>query len=142
MKSSQAKVFLFLVVVMSSSLVAYSGTLKGKVGSSSQWGSGWIDLVPVVDLRQGDKLKLTIGGTAKRIVVRLLAMGEDPSDPVGIVDTDVPVPQDRVVTVTLKEEHPRTVQISVHGGPNPWNKYSLGGGNGAATLQKAERLAP
>lgn len=47
-------------------------TLAGAIGSSSQWGSGWLDLAPPVDFTKGERLKLLIGGTANKILVRLL----------------------------------------------------------------------
>lgn len=119
---------------------AFSEPLKGRIGSSEQWGSGWIDLDKMADLKQGDKLKLQIGGTADKIVVRFLSKGESPDDPVGIDGGILKVPENRVVQVILEDDHENVVQISVHGGPKPWKLYSLGGGNGPATILSAERL--
>jgi hypothetical protein len=137
----KCKILVLFSLVAIYGYAAYAESLTGKVGSSSQYGSGWIDLKPVKSFKAGDKLRLKIGGTAKKIVVRLLPRGDDSNDPIGIVETDLTVPKSRVVTVTLKEDHLMTIQISVHGGPKPWT-YSLGEGNGPATLEKAERLDP
>lgn len=60
-------------------------TLAGASGASSQWGSGWIDLAPAVDFKKEDRLKLLIGGTANKIIVRLLPKGQSPDSSVGIV---------------------------------------------------------
>jgi hypothetical protein len=114
--------------------------LKGRIGSSEKWGSGWIDLDKMTDFKPGDKLKLRIGGTAEKIVVRFLAKDEDPNDPAGIDGGIIKVPESRVVQVTLEAGHEHIVQISVHGGPSPWNLYSLGGGNGPAKIVSAERV--
>ncbi len=140
MKRLLATVILFFGVVLMGLQVAYSEPLTGAVGASSRWGSGWIDLEKPTDFKQGDKLKLTIGGAAENIVVRLLSKGDSPDDPAGIEGSRVLVPPSRIVQVTLKEDHRRVVQISVHGGPNPWGKYPLGGDNGPATLLGAERV--
>ena len=45
--------------------------VSGVVGSSNRWGSGWIDLDVTMDFKTGDRLRLTIGGTANKIKVRL-----------------------------------------------------------------------
>ncbi len=137
----KVRVLVFFAFVAIYGLVAHAESLTGRVGVSSQYGSGWIDLKPIKRFKAGDKLRLKIGGTAQKIVVRLLPEGGDPNDPVGVVETDLAVPRGRVVTVTLKEDHPMTMQISVHGGPKPWT-YSLGENNGPATLEKAERVSP
>lgn len=119
----------------------FSEPLTGRIGSSSLWGSGWIDLETRTDFKRGDKVRLKIGGAAKSIVVRFLSEGNSPDDPVGIDGGVVKVPENRVVEITLNEDHTDVIQISVHGGPNPWNLYPLGGGNGPATVLSAERIA-
>ena len=113
--------------------------LKGSIGVSNRWGSGWIDLDQMMDFQKGDHLRLRIGGTAKKAVVRFLEKGRDPSDPVGI-DQIVTIPEDRIVEVELKNGYRNVIQISIHGGPNPWGLYPLGGGNGPATLISVEVL--
>lgn len=120
---------------------AFAEPLKGRIGSSSQWGSGWIDLEVTTSFKQGDKLKFKVGGTANNIIVRFLSKGDNPNDPVGIVGGVIRVPETRIIQITLTEEHKNVVQISVHGGPNPWNLYPMGGGNGPATILSVERLA-
>jgi len=119
-----------------------SQTLAGAPGSSSQWGSGWLDLAPAVDFAKGEHLKLFVGGSADKILVRLLPKGASPDTSTGIIPGVVNVPKSRIVVVILPEDRKQVVQISVHGGPNPWGKFPLGGGNGPATIESAERVKP
>src|SRR5271165_3432372 len=124
----------FVACILSSRFV-YAEPLQGNVGVSPQWKSGWLDLDPPVDFRSGDIIRLKIGGTAERIIVRFLTVGESPGDPVGIEGGALPVQgADRTVDLTLKGDHPQTKQISVHGGSNPWGLYPLGENNGPATI--------
>jgi len=116
--------------------------LAGATGSSSQWGSGWLDLAPPVDFAKEERLKLLIGGSADKILVRLLPKGASPDTSVGIIGGAINVPKSRIVEVTLPEDRKQVVQISVHGGPNPWGKFPLGGGNGPATIEYADRMKP
>ena len=108
--------------------------LEGTIGSDSQWGSGWLNLSTPTDFAEGTRLRVRVGGTAKKIFVRLLARGVSPSSSQGIVGGAFTVPENRVVEVRLDTDRKRIIQISVHGGPNPWNK-SLGANNGSATLE-------
>ena len=120
---------------------AYAERLQGTVGSSSQWHSGWIDLATMTDFKAGDRLRLNIGGSATKIVVRLLSRGVDPNTSAGIEGDVVSVPENRIVDLILQQDHKDIVQVSVHGGPNPWGLFPLGGGNGPATLLSLERLS-
>ena len=130
----------FVACILSSRLV-YAEPLRGHIGAASVWKSGWLDLDPPVDFRSGDIIRLKIGGTAERIIVRFLTVGESPGDPVGIEGGALPVQgADRTVDLTLKGDHPQTKQISVHGGSNPWGLYPLGENNGPATILSAERI--
>lgn len=109
--------------------------LAGETGSSPKWGSGWIDLATAMDFAAGDKLRIRIGGTAKKVLVRLLPEGSFPDSTDGIVGGAFIVPGNRVVEVVLDKDRKGIIQISVHGGPNPWGKFPLGGGNGPATIE-------
>ena len=126
------------IVLLVLTTVAYSESLPGHLGSDAQRGRGWIDLDRPTDFKQGETLKLKVGLTATRVLVRLLKKYDDPNEPNGIVGGIVEVPKDRTILITLREDHPSTIQISVNGGPNPW-KYLLGIDNGPATLESAER---
>ncbi len=131
-----------LVLFLVLPVVAYSTDtstqlLAGQTDSSSRWGSGWLDLATPRDFATGDRLRLTIGGTAKMILVRLLTKGQSPDSSSGIVGSAVAVPQNRVVEVELQADRQGIIQLSVHGGPNPWGQFPLGGGNGPATLEAA-----
>jgi len=120
----------------------YAQTIQGEIGSSARWGTGWLDLVKKRDFHKGDRLRLTVGGSANKIVVRLLSRGSDPNTPSGIDGGIVRVPENRVVEITLQEDHKNVTQISVHGSANPWGRFPLGGGNGPATLLSAEYIVP
>ena len=115
--------------------------VSGDTGASSRWGSGWIDVPTTTEFKKGEKLRFTLGGSASKVLIRILRSGESPDDPTGIVG-EFDVPTSRNVEVTLKEDLGSVKQISVHGGPNPWGKFPLGGGNGPATLQGVERCSP
>src|SRR6266516_2992265 len=67
--------------------------IPGSVGASSKYGSGWLDLAPATDFRKGEKMRLSVGGSASRILVRLLQSGSEPDDEVGILG-DYRVPAD------------------------------------------------
>jgi len=114
--------------------------LAGPTGSSSKWGSGWLDLAPPVDFAKGDRLRLLIGGTADRIIVRLLPKGISPDTSTGVLGGAIAVSKSRIAEVIIPGDRKQIVQISVHGGPNPWGRFPLGGANGPATLESAERL--
>jgi hypothetical protein len=47
----------------------------------------------------------------------------------------VAVPENRIVEVTLNEDRKGIIQISVHGGENPFDEYRLAG-NGPAKLEE------
>jgi hypothetical protein len=121
--------------------VAAGETLLGTPGVSKRWGSGWVDLNKAVDLKKGDRLRLKIGGTAKKILVRLLSDLDRADEPEGIVGDTRSVPANRLVEVVLDADYLSVKQISVHGNPRAWS-WSLGGDNGPATLESVERVHP
>jgi hypothetical protein len=134
---------LLLPFVMSLAWVspaAYSAeAMPGTVGASAQYGSGWIDFPQPIDFSRGDRLRLVIGGSATKILVRMLSKGQSGDTSEGLLGGPIDVPRTRVVELALGENRAQVVQISVHGGPNPWGKFPLPG-NGPATLQTIERL--
>ncbi len=113
--------------------------LLGEIGSSPHWGSGWIDLEAPTDFLKGDRIRIKVGGSASKILVRLLPKGRSPDTSTGLIGGTITVPEDRIVEVILKYDRKGIIQISVHGGPNPWNK-PLGGGNGPATIEEEPLL--
>jgi|GEM_PF-2716847 len=135
MKSLLIALIMVSAVLFGSTGTVKAETLQGKIGMSPKWGSGWIDLARVTDFRQGDRIKLTIGGSAEKIGVRLLPRGASPDTPTGLEACPVDVPADGLVTIVLKQDHQNIVQMSVHGGPNPWGICPLGEENGPATLK-------
>lgn len=114
-------------------------SLDGTTGSSSHWGSGWLDLATPIDFQKDTRLRVRVGGTAKKIFVRILSKGISPDSSRGIVGGAITIPENRVVEVRLDVDRKGIKQISVHGGPNPWNKQ-LGPINGPATLEAVEVL--
>ncbi len=115
--------------------------VSGKPGASARWGSGWIDVPTTTEFRKGERLRISIGGAASNVLIRILRSGEAADDPTGIVG-EFTVPANRNVEVVLGEDLKRVKQISVHGGPNPWGRFPLGGGNGPATLKGVKRCTP
>lgn len=112
--------------------------VQGRIGSSADYGSGWLDLATMGDFKQGTRLRLVVGGTAQKVIVRLLSQGESPDRPTGIVGT-FDVPSSRKVVVTPDGDFLNIVQVSVHGGPNPFGMFPLPGGNGPAFVTEVER---
>jgi hypothetical protein len=111
--------------------------LHGSARKDIRWNSGWIDFLQPINLSKGDQLRLTVGGTATRVVVRLRDDSRRADSPEGIVGVYA-VGTDRLVRITLDADYKGIRQISVHGGPNPWTLYDLGSGNGPATLSSVQ----
>lgn len=109
-------------------------------GAAIQFGSGWCRFSVAVDFKKGERLRLAIGGSATKILVRLLPRGADAATPIGVIPTPVSVPSNRFVEMIVPYDAATTDQISVHGGPNPWEQYPLGAGNGPATITGVEKL--
>lgn len=116
--------------------------LLGKTGSSLIWGSGWLDLTSPIDFKKGDCLKLIVGGSAAKVLVRLLPKGSEPESMHGVIAQVISLPNDRIIEIVLKKDFPQVVQISVHGGSNPWDNFPLGAGNGPATLKSGAIIEP
>jgi|AVFP01.1.fsa_nt_gi hypothetical protein len=113
--------------------------LDGKYTSSSSYGSGWIDLRNPENFTPTSCLNLAIGGTASKVVIRLLRADDDPNAAVGFAGEIHSVPESRTLTITLERDFPNTTQISVHGNPRAW-QYALGTKNGPATLKSVSRV--
>jgi hypothetical protein len=117
-----------------------STLLQGKPGTSSD--SGWID-IPSTDFSKGDHLVITVGGSATAVVVRLLPKGSNPNQPNVIVAEKAAVKMsDHTVDVELTADYKHITQVSVHGGPMPWDMFPLGDTNGRAILLKVEHRRP
>lgn len=140
MKLFAMSLLVVISVIVSSTINLSAESLDGAIGSSSRWSVGWLDLEKITDFKKGDRLKITVGGTAKKILLRFLPKGADPNDPIGIDGGPRQVPNSRVIEVVVESDHKNIRQISVHGGPNPWGDFPLGQDNGAATIINAERL--
>lgn len=143
--SSICSLILGIFLVITASFPVYSAEsksvpLQGQIGASPVWGSGWLDLASDRDFAKGDVLQLEIGGTAQKVLVRLLQKGQSPDSTDGIIGVGVAVPKDRIINIRLSSPYKSIVQISVHGGSNPWGRYSLGGSNGPATLESVKLI--
>lgn len=142
---SKYSLILGIVLAIAMPVLVYSAesksvTLNGQIGSSSKWGSGWLNLTPATDFAKGDLFQLKIGGTSNKILVRLLAKGQSSDSSVGIIGDAITVPKNRIVKIKLDSAQKGIIQISVHGGPNPWGKFPLGGANGPATLEAVKLI--
>jgi len=123
---------------------ANAAKLNGDIDSSSKWGSSRMDFGQGVDFKGGQILKILLADdSAKNVLVRILPLGQDPREPVGLLNSDgggkIFVVKDRTVTVTLHRDYRAVGQISVHGGERAWN-YRLGAGNGPAQILDIEIL--
>jgi hypothetical protein len=127
----------FMLAVVVAAIAQSPEVLRGSVGRDPRWNSGWIDFSRPTNFYKGDQLRLTIGGTATKVVVRLLDDPRRADSQEGVVGVFT-VSTDRTLRVTLDVDYRLIQQISVHGGPNPWNLYDLGGANGPATLSAAQ----
>jgi len=115
--------------------------LIGRTGSLSDFGSGWLDLATPTTFHRGDKLRIEVGGTASRILVRLLPVGFSPDNPDLVVERNIAVPpKDRVITITLGADYRNISQISVHGNRVAFRQFLLGDGNGPATIVSVDHL--
>jgi hypothetical protein len=110
---------------------ALPGTKGSAVGDG--WQASWLNLKPFVSFKRGDTLRITVGGSAENIVVRLLPADSDPSSPDGIEGDARKVPADKIVIVKLAGDRPTVKQISVHGGREA-HGIPLGGNNGPVQL--------
>jgi hypothetical protein len=110
-----------------------TGALNCRIGTSSQWGSSWCDLQPALDLAANSTIEIHIDPHGASVVlVRLLPEGGDPDSPNGIVGGATPVTNGTIL-IPLSETYTNIKQISVHGGPNPWD-YNLGVNNKGAKI--------
>ena len=121
---------------------AHAEPLNGSRGSASGpgWQSSWLDLHSPTSFRSGEKLRLSVSGTAENIVVRLLPNGAPPSGSAGIEGGRRTMPVDGILEIELSRSHPDVVQISVHGGRSAWD-YALGANNGSVNLVSVERIS-
>ncbi len=115
--------------------------LAGQINSSKKFGVGWIDLNSLVNFKKGDIIRISIGGTAQIVRVRLLPAGSHPNSPAGLISEKFHVPDDRIIEINVLKDQYNVSQISVHGGQNPWGE-SLGADNGTATLKSVELVRP
>ncbi|MCG6936685.1 MAG: hypothetical protein LJE83_00735 [Gammaproteobacteria bacterium] len=117
-------------------------TIEGETGASPETNSGWLNLAKMSDFERGGKLLVHVGGTADKVLIRLLSKGTNPEQPIGMEGGRHEVPDDRVVEAMLERDHKDIVQISVYGGPKPWGFFPLGEDNGPATILGVKYFKP
>lgn len=112
--------------------------IDGNIGVGDEWGSSWIDLSAPATFEAGTRLRVTlVDNRAKRVLIRLLPLGQNPGQPVGVLGT-FDVPSNRIVEVTVPDRRKSITQISVHGSPKAWH-WRLGADNGPAIVQAIAR---
>ncbi len=107
--------------------------LEGLVNASATWGSGWLDLGVVRTFNQGDVVRCLVGGSAKRVLFRLLRRGGDPESPAGLIPVILTLSPARMAQFVVPWRITDVAQLSVHGGRTPFS-IDLGIANGPATL--------
>lgn len=115
------------------SQTAWAQFIDGQFNAFPQWGSGSLILRQPTTFESGTCLRLKIGGSVSRILIRFLRDGDNADKAVGIVGDPWNVPASRELVVRLLQRFPNVNQISVHGNPHPWH-YDLGSQNGPATV--------
>jgi hypothetical protein len=98
-----------------------------------------MDLRRATDFRKDDRLAIIVRGDATKLVIRLLPIGADPNTSAGVA-TVAEVPQDGRVEIVLRNDHRSVIQVSAHGGLNPWGEYYLGERNGCSIIDYVERM--
>ncbi len=123
-----------------SGMDSFAQPLGCEYGSSSQWGSGWCNLNPPRTFSSKMCLRLKIGGSASKVLIRLLNRNDDPGQLVGIVGGIQDVPESRQIVLELTRDFTDIKQISIHGNPKAWS-YDLGPGNGPAKIESVEEVS-
>lgn len=113
-----------LTVLPLTEVVAFGVEIAGKIdqASGSNWQSAYMDLVPVRDFRRGDRIVIRVEGSAEWVKVRLLPQNGNPVQSTGIISSRIRVPAGGRIRITLRENHPRVAQISVHAGREAWGE--------------------
>lgn len=111
---------------------------KGK-SAGDDWQSAYLKLAPRRDFKVGDRLKIRLLGSAKKVLVRFLPTGTPPDKDDGIEGDVRLVPENKILEIALTTEHPDVCQISVHAGHYAWNT-DLGQKNGPVDLVSIEYI--
>jgi hypothetical protein len=98
-------------------------------------------LQPPADFAGGQQLWLDVGQNGdtpvKQIYLRLLQRNQPPDADVGGIGTYA-VPPQHVVRVPLSKDFHGIIQVSIHGGANPFGNHVLSPNNGCPTLEGVE----
>ena len=96
-------------------------SLAGTRGQSDEFHSAWLNLDPVQTFKDGDELVIRVAGSANNVLVRLLGRDMDPNHWEWLIGFDHASPTDRILRVVLDRDYTNVMQISLHGGANPWD---------------------
>jgi hypothetical protein len=126
--------------------MATAESLDGAIGSATGPGpaddplyqSSWLDLSEPTNFARGDTLKLTLSGSARTVVVRLLRAGESSDQPNGIEGGERTIPEGGVLEVTLSKSYANVTHVSVHAGRTAWTR-KLRAYNAPVKLESVER---
>jgi hypothetical protein len=115
--------------------------LTGSKGNAAGdgWQSTYLNLAPRRDFRVGDRFRIKLLGTAKKVLVRLLPYSTPPDKNDGIEGGIRDVHGDKTLEITLTTDHYDISQISVHAGHKAW-QTDLGPKNGTVTLVSIEYI--
>ena len=128
-----------LMLVFNRRAEQLTGTIGSAAGRDRQ--SSWIDLTNMTNFRPGERLKITVQGTAENVVSELLPQGYIQLIAGHRGRRHEGSQRRSFGSAAEKEERRNVVQISVHGSQKAWN-ISLGSGNGPVTLEGVDRVAP
>jgi hypothetical protein len=118
-----------------------SQRIEGLTGTSRPYFSGWLDF-KARDFQNGDRIVVTVGGTATSVLLRLKEENGDANQPDIVVAEKLVVGKDRTVEVTLTSDYKKITQVSAHGGPRPFGIYDLTPSNGYATVTRVDLVRP
>jgi hypothetical protein len=119
--------------------------IDGTPKAQKEFHSSYINVPDTTSFRTGERLRFNLNGTAKQVIVRLLPSDGSYDSPTGVIDKKLPVVKTQdgnYVEVVLTEDRPNVKQLSVHGGPRPFDMWALGGDNGDPILTSVQRASP
>jgi hypothetical protein len=116
---------------------ALAEPLNCKFGSSAKWGSGSCSLKPAITLNKGQCVRVTVGGTAKQVILRVIRAGENPGKENTFLGEKVTLGPGRMVVVEVPKDLDKVKTINVHGGKRAWSVV-FDEGNGPATVEQVE----
>ena len=114
-----------------------SSTEGGTSFGGKVWYASYMNLKQPRDFIKDEQLRIRLSGNAKSVYVRLLPKGAVSTNPTGIIDKRIHVPQEGVITVKLDKAYPNIQQVSVHSGHQAFQKL-ISSFNGNADIIDVE----